>query len=132
MSDEQQTRKMVDEMAQLAILSGKISDAHQKSLKTYPFIFFDGVKTATIDYDLSSDSMIDTEEDKKKVTVKYNMKGVKTGHMRVSYYLEFYDGFINDHQEKRFTAIENAVRTLFWKDVKVEVFFNNKLAYPHG
>ena|ERR1035437_3110726 len=128
--EEKESQSKVRDMAKLSILAGRISDVQEKNLKMYPLIFFEGVKTAVIDYDFSSESLVTTEENKKDMTLKYNMKGVETRHFKASYYLDLYEGAQNNNLEKRFAALENAVRTLFWKDTKVEVYFNNKKVYP--
>ena len=105
------TAKRLKEMAQLSLLANRISEIQEKNLKSFPFIFFNGVKSVKIDYDLS-----------KPLTVKDS-----TG-QHVTYLLELEEKE-NDHLEKRFEAIENSTRMLFWSDLKVRVFFKDKLVY---
>jgi hypothetical protein len=92
-------------MAQLAILSGRISESHEKNLKMYAFVFFNGVNSAKIDYNLDRSS-----DDKKYVT----------------YHLEIHPDFFNNKLKKRFEAIQSATRTLFWSDLEVNVYLNGK------
>lgn len=96
----------IKEMAQLALLSGRITDFHVTNLKTYGFVFFNGVEKIELDYDL-------TVGDKSIVTYKLNID----------------DKLFNDKLEKRFQALETATRNLFWKDLRVRVYVNNKLAF---
>lgn len=112
MSDLQSQLK---EMAQLTVLSGRISEVQVKNLRMYPLIFFNGVVQAKVQYDLSSKK---TTEDERPINPSI-----------VSYYLEIDEKENNDSLDKRFEALENSVRTLFWNDITVEVYFNNKIVY---
>jgi len=35
----------------------------------------------------------------------------------------------NDHLEKRYKALESALRSLFWKELKIKVSINSQEAY---
>jgi hypothetical protein len=98
-------------MAQLTIFSGRINEIQEKNLKAYPFIFFNAINSANIDYDLN----------------KYDTEG-RSKERRVTYVLQL-DESANDNWDKRFKALKDAVRTLFWKDLTVRVSVNGKLAY---
>lgn len=121
LSDE--TKQIVKDMAKLVLVSGKISETHEKNMKMYPLIYFDGVKEVKIDYDLShkADAMVDR---KNNLTVSTPHR-----HNVVSYYLTMIPGAKNEKLDKRFTALEASIRTLFWKDVIVEVFMDDKIVY---
>lgn len=119
----------LQEMARLSLLSNKINPVQEKNLKMFPFIFFDGVKEVKIDYDLSNVALINTEEDTKDINIKYNLGNVETKHFRVSYHIELDEAKTNPNIDKRFDALKQAVRSLFWNNIKVEVFFNGKNAY---
>lgn len=121
MSDE--VKDIVKDMAKLVLVSGKISETHEKNMKMYPFIYFDGVKEVKIDYDLShrADAMLDN---KNNLTVNSPIRNNV-----VTYYLSLNEGTSNDKLDKRFAALEASIRTLFWKDVIVEVFINEKIVY---
>lgn len=122
------TQETIREMARLSILSNRISDVQEKNLKLYPFIFFDGIKNISIDYDFSTNVNVDTEKDNKKAEILYKIKNVDTSKFRISYHIEL-DQTTYDNLDKRFNALEQAVRSLFWNNVRVEVFFNNKEMY---
>lgn len=126
MSDD--TEKTVREMAKLSVLADRISEIQEKNLKMYPFVFFEGVKSVRISYDLSNNLGVNTEEDEKKADIKYNISKPETNHLRVSYYIAL-DERLNGQLEKRYEALENSVRNLFWKQVVVEVYFDGKLKY---
>lgn len=128
MSDENELRAKVKDMAKLSMLANKITEVQEKNLKLYPFVFFEGVKSARIDYDLSNNMDVDTTEDQKNANIGYKVKKPETKHLRISYYLELDEGQ-NSNLDKRFGAIEGSVRNLFWNQIAVEVYFNNELKY---
>jgi hypothetical protein len=113
----------VKDMAKLILVSGKISEVHEKNLKMYPLIYFNGVKEAKIDYDLShkADALVDRMNN---LTIRAPFRSNV-----VTYYLTMNENAKNDNVEKRFKALEASVRTLFWKDVIVEVFMDDKIVY---
>ena len=116
------------EMAKLSLLNNKINPIQEKNLKMFPLVFFNDVKEVKIDYDLTNLAMINTEEDAEKVEINYKIGNVETKHFRVSYHVTL-DEANNTNLEKRFEALKVAVRNLFWNNIKVEVFFNEKLVY---
>lgn len=124
---ESSTRQTLREMAQLSLLTDKISEVQVKNLKMYPFIFFEAVKQVSIRYDLSNDLGVDFAKEKEPEP-EYRFQAPETKHLIVSYYLDL-DERLNGSLPKRFQAIEDSVRTIFWKQVKVEVYFNNKKVY---
>jgi len=117
------TAGIVKDMAKLVLVSGKISETHVKNMQMYPLIYFDGVKEVKIDYDLShkADALVDKDNN---LTVNAPYR-----HNTVAYYLTMYDGAKNENLDRRFMALEASIRTLFWKDVTVEVFFNDRIQY---
>lgn len=102
------------ELAMLTVLSNKISPIQEQNLKMYPFAFFDGVKEVKIKYDLEHKK---TTEDEPVIN-----------NSLVSYYLTL-DNTELTMLEKRFEILEASVRNLFWKDIIVEVYFNNKIVF---
>jgi len=122
------TEQQIREMAKLSLASNRISEVQEKNLKMYPLIFFDGVKKAEIDYDFTNNQTVETEEDRKNLEIKYKFNKLDTKHFRVSYYLTV-DESPNEMIEKRFKALEDSVRNLFWKETKVEVFINGSKKY---
>lgn len=126
---QQEVSEKIRDMAKLSLLTNKINEIQEKNLKVYGFIFFEGVREAKIDYDFSHKALVDTEEDSKKVEISYKFNKVDTSHFRISYNLTIDDQVVQSHIEKRFDGITKAVRALFWKDVKVQVAFNDKLVF---
>lgn len=134
MPDDKMTPEKIKDMAKLVHLSGRISEFHEKNLKNYALIFFDGVREAAIDYDFShrpSDTA--PQETPKTPDEFYREIGKAAMKMRsdsfVSYKLTIHPGVTQSHLEKRFDALEKAVRSLFWNDVVIKVYFNDKIVY---
>lgn len=99
------SEEKVRELAKLSILSNRISEFHEKNLKSYPFIFFNGVEEAAIDYDL---------ERGKENYVKFKLT-VQEGK--------------NLFLDKRLSALDQSVKNLFWKEVYTSVVLNGKEVY---
>ena len=72
---------------------------------------------------------MDCNKDEKNLEVSYKFKDLDRPNFRVSYHLDIDESVDNSPLDKRFKAIEGAVRDLFWKETKVEVYFNTKLVY---
>lgn len=130
MSKEQEIRGM----AKLTILDNKLNDIQLTNLKMFPLVFFNGVKEAKIDYDFSI-SKPSVDFDIEKHPTDYEKRGVKYSFDRpshnsvVEYRLTIDETQENSHPENRFLALEKAVHNLFWKEVKVTVFFNEIKVY---
>jgi hypothetical protein len=108
------TRSKLKEYAQLAIISGRLSEMHIQNLKLYPMIFFNGVHAVRIQYDLTHKK---TAEDEPVLNPNI-----------VSFYLDL-EGDQNAQIDKRFAALETAVRDLLWSDITVEIYFNDKIVF---
>lgn len=116
-------------MARLSILEDKLNDIQIKNLRMFSLIFFNGVKEASIEYDLKLDRpVVEFEKDVKKMEIKYKFPRPKTNH-GIIYRITLDESQDNSNLDKRFFAIEKAVRDLFWNNIKVTVFFNDKLVY---
>lgn len=124
-ASEQQVR----EMAKLSLMSNSINPIQEKNLKLFPFVFFNDLESVKIDYDFSNNQTVDTEEDTKTIEITYKFNRIDTRHFRVSYHLILKENHANDKLDKRFSALEQSVRNLFWKETKVEVYLNGTLAY---
>lgn len=109
-------------MARLTTLSGRISDVQIRNLKMFPLVFFEAVQEVKIDYDLSHKS--DVLED----TSGNLVINSPTRNNYVAYYLTLEESK-NQDLDKRYEALEKSVRTLFWNDISVEVYFNDKIKY---
>lgn len=123
MSKAQET---MQELARLTLLSNKLSDVQLKNLQMYAFVFFDGVKELKLDYDLSNNMEVESEEDAKNIDVTYKFHP-KSDHLRVSYYLTVTPGTEQPNIERRFASLESSVRHILWKDIKVQLFINDKM-----
>lgn len=118
MSDDKQTLEAIKTMARLSVMTNQINGIQEKNLKLYPFVFFEGITSAKIEYDL---------EGKNKKELEYGEKP-KAHDFKVIYHLEL-DEKANNHLEKRFEAIKTAVLGLLWSDIEVEVRFNDRSVY---
>jgi hypothetical protein len=110
-------REKLQQEAQLTIFSNRISEKQEKNLKLWPFCFFESVSTVNIEYDLGHGIDEDTKQINHKSTI--------------TYYLVL-DEEANKHAlDKRFAALGTSVRALFWKDIIVKVYFNDKLVFEN-
>lgn len=103
----------VKDMATLTLLTNKINPIQEKNLKLYPLIFFNGVKTVNIKYDLSSNK---TEEDGPAMNDSYMV-----------YDLEIDATQENEKLDVRFKHLETAVRQLFWNNIRIKLRFNGQV-----
>jgi hypothetical protein len=103
----------------------------------YPLIFFNGVSEAQISYDFTvtkpmvgteADAHIDKETEEVKMDIKYTFER-PTQASFVEYNIAMDTTVINENLDKRFLALETAIRNLFWKEVRVRVLFNDKKVY---
>lgn len=117
------TPELLSEMARLTTLSGRISDVQIRNLKMFPLVFFDQINEVKIDYDLSHKS--DVLED----TSGNLIVNAPTRNNYVAYYLTLDQSKNTTDLDKRYVALEKSVRTLFWTDLSVEVYFNNQIKY---
>jgi hypothetical protein len=99
----------VRELAKLSILSNRISEVHEKNLKAYPFIFFNGVKEANVDYDLE-----------------------RGGKNNVTFSLTLVENADNPSMEKRYEALDTSIKNLFWKEVSIAVVIGGKTVFDSG
>ena len=97
------SEKHVRELAQLSILSNRISEVHKKNMKSYPYIVFNGFVSADVDYDLERGN---------KNFVSYNIT-LKTD-------------ADNPFMEKRLDALDKSIKNLFWKEVGVIIKINGE------
>ena len=96
----------LNELNSLGIFSGRISEVHIKNLEVFPFIYFNGVTKAEIDYDVAQ---------------------AKDKASYIHYDLTIHEE--NDMLEKRFEGLEKAVRALFWKEMSLKVSFKGLEMY---
>lgn len=96
------------DLTKLMLFFGRIPETHLKSLESYPFIFFNDLKEAKLDYSVATKD--------------------KNGETIFSYALSL-NLESNDHLDKRYTALESAVRNLFWKEAKIKIAVNGQEVY---
>ena len=105
----------VKEMAKLTVLLGKINPIQEENMKKYPLVFFNGVSSVRVEFDLATrQSEVPTD------TVRDST---------VSYFIEIDEYADNTLLDKRFDHLEKSVRNIFWNDVVVEVHFNGHKVY---
>lgn len=129
MSKPSDTELQIRDMAKLTMLENKINDVQVQNLRMFALVFFDGVVEAQIDYDFAViKPAVEYEEDVKKLDIKYKFK--KPEHnSKVIYNLTLDSKHENASMDRRFEALTTSVRNLFWKEVKVIVYLNGKLAF---
>lgn len=88
------------------MFSGRLSEVHVKNLQSFPWIFFNDLKEAKLDYDIAT---------------------TKEGSSLICYDLVLDKE--NDSLSKRYLALESAVKALFWKEIKVKISINSKEVY---
>lgn len=108
-------KQKLQELSQLTLLANRISEIQEENLKKFPFVFFEEIREAQIDYDLGHGANEATREVNHKSSVTYHLLLNKEANTKIL--------------DKRFAALENGVRSIFWKDVRVVVYFNGELAY---
>lgn len=112
-NDTSEVEEQVREMARLTVLSNKINPIQEKNLKMFPMVFFNGVEKVTIKYDLSSKKSDDDAPATNHSFVVYDLEGDRVE--------------LEDKLEIRFYHLENAVRNLFWNDIRIRLRLNGEL-----
>lgn len=105
-------------MAQLSLLANRISEIQERNLKYFPFVYFEKVDGVKIDYDLGHGINEETKEVNHNSFVAYFLTLSEEANSGKDFQIE-----------KRFKALEVSIRELFWNDIKIQVYFNNKLVY---
>lgn len=123
------TEEQVREMARLTLLTNKLNPIQEKNLKMYPLIFFNGIKSAKMDFDVSNDQMVESVENRKDLELTYQFNKADTRHLRVSYHLDIDEAADNHTIDARYSAITQAVQNLLFKEINVQVFINGKMTY---
>ena len=97
----------LQDVTKLGIFFGRISQVHFESLKSFPWIFFNDVTEFSLDYNIAS------KKEEGDSVVFYDLVLTKD----------------NDNLDKRYKALEDAVRALFWKEVQVKILINHVEVY---
>jgi hypothetical protein len=117
LSDTDDLRKQVREMAHLSILSGRISEIQERNLKIYPLVYFNGVTSVRIEYDLLQTTL--------------SPDGPVASNSKVSYFLSLDEKTPNFNMERRFDSLLQSVHNLLWNDIIVNVYFNDKIVFTN-
>lgn len=96
------------DLTKLMLFFGKVSEVHLKNLQSFPFIYFNGLTEAKLDYSIA------TTDKNEATTFIYDL----------SLSLES-----NDMLDKRYKALESAVRGLFWKEAGIQIKINGEEVY---
>lgn len=91
----------IKDLNSLGIFSGRISEPQSKSMDSYPFIFFNGVKEVKLTYELA-------QQRGQESYIQYDLTL----------------GQENEQMPKRFAALESALKSLFWKEVQLKLSIN--------
>lgn len=87
---------------------GRIPENYWKTLTSYPFIYFNDVKSVKLDY------CVKTVNEQDPTFFSFDLE---------------LDIETNDHLDKRYRTIEEAVRKLFWSDSNVQIKLNGEEVY---
>ena len=98
----------IGDLTKLMLFFGKVSEVHIRNLQSYPYIFFNELKECKLDYSIAT---VDKSE---PTTFSYDL---------------ILNLESNDRLEKRYSALESAVRKLFWKEAQIKVSINGKEVY---
>lgn len=85
------------------VFTDRISEIHIKNMESYPFIFFNHLAEIELDYNIS------IKKEKESVVI-YKLTIIKE----------------NDNLPKRFKALEEAIKLLFWKEIQVKLVINGE------
>lgn len=92
----------IQDLTKMALFSGRLSEVHLENLRRFPFIFFNGLKQAKLEHDIHT-----TKEFPSTISYDLTIEGE------------------NDQLEKRYSALESAVRSIFWKEMVVKISIDN-------
>ena len=104
----QNTQSIIEDMKKITILTGEISNVHEKSLLTWPYVVFDRVKNVEIKYDLSKTAHSDQ------------------GYNVVEFFImmEEEDKQNIDNFEKRCDTLKEWTESMLWSGIEVWVHIN--------
>lgn len=122
------TRDTLKQMAKLSITSGKISEIHVKNLQMWPLVFFNGVRTVNVKYDLTTNNCVNYETSQTG-EIDYKFSKPVTDHFHISYDLDIDETQDNSNIEKRFEAMEKSIQSIFWSGIPLSIAFNGRNVY---
>lgn len=101
-------QNILEDMKKLTILTGEISNVHEKSLTTWPYVIFDDVKDVEIKYDLSKSTYLDLGYN----FIDFFITLPKNGKQNI------------DNLEKRCETLKEWTEVMLWSGIKVRVHLN--------
>jgi len=104
--------KILEDMRKITMLTGEISDVHEKNLKQWPYILFDNVQEVEIKYDLTKDRT-------KEVGQGYIQFDVTTD-------LE------QQHVEIKGDNLSKWARDMLWKEIEIRIKINGEIKYRNS
>lgn len=113
MSKPTEIESKVREMALLSVFSDKINPIQEQNIRMYPFVFFESISDFRCEYDFSRKTAKD--------------EPVKNGNV-IAYYFNIVPED-NDNVETRCKHLEASIRNLLWNDIKVKIYFNDRMVY---
>lgn len=113
MSEQDNTQNIVQEHKQMTMFSGKLSDFQLENLNKWPFIVFNDLDSAKIEYDFEKKVKI-TDEDEEK------FDAIHAGKIKFNLFFDKKPSK-NKDLDKRIDTIKAWTKFLFWSDTKVTV-----------
>lgn len=109
-NENKNVQNILEDMRKITILTGTISKIHEQSLSKWPYIVFDEIGSLEVDYDLGNKD--------------------RNGANFVNFYIT---SSKEEHEDanKRCETLTSWVRDMFWKDIDVNVFINEKNIYSN-
>ena len=108
-NNKNNVKNIIEDMKKITILTREISNIHEQSLKKWPYIVFDNISSVEIKYSLHKDNFEESF---------------------VNFYLTSPQEDV-DNIKKRGDTISSWVRHMFWEDINISVFYNEKELYSN-
>jgi len=104
---------ILEDMKKITILTGEISNVHEKSLLTWPYVVFDHVKDVEIKYDLSKSAQLDLGYN----SVEFFVTLSEQGRQNI------------DNFEKRCETLKEWTESMLWSGIEIKVYVNGALEH---
>jgi hypothetical protein len=93
----------IQDLTKLVLFTGRLSEIHIKNLQSFPFIYFNDIIEAKLDYDISQVKEVPS-------FIRYDLILSQE----------------NDQLNKRFDGLKVAVKSLFWKEMELKLSINGQ------
>ena len=104
-------KEILDDLRNLTMLTGELASVHEESLRKWPYVLFNGVKSVEIKYDLTK---LYTQE---------------VGEGYVAYYINIEKP---GEPKSECDILTSWVRDMFWKEIEVSVHINDEKYYVNS